>query len=128
MPRPVSGIKTTKSIKREIWEQGIALQSEQLTIQMEQNPFEILKLGTYVGSCLGLGGGFSYSAVAALLDVNKQVLYARNHRGVVVARQLDSSLRSERPAGGASSHCSGNGGGWLSQATSGTVATRTTIT
>ena len=85
-----------KSIKREIWEQGIALQSDQLTIQMEQNPFEILKLGTYVGSCLGLGGGFSCSALAALLDVNKQVLYARNHRGVVVARQLIAKSDDER--------------------------------
>ena len=45
-------------------------------------------MGTYVGSCLGLGGGFSYSAAAALLDINKQVLYARNEQGAVIARQL----------------------------------------
>lgn len=44
--------------------------------------------GTYVGSCLGLGGGLSYSAAAVLLDVNKQVLYARDQHGTVIARQL----------------------------------------
>src|SRR5205823_6385254 len=41
-------------------------------IGVEQDPLEALKLGTYVGSCVGLGGAFSYSAVAVVLDVNKQ--------------------------------------------------------
>ncbi len=48
----------------------------------------MLKMGTYVGSCLGLGGSFAYSAAAVALDVNKQVLYARDGQGSVVARQL----------------------------------------
>ncbi len=45
-------------------------------------------MGTYVGSCLGLGGAFSYSAVAALLDANKKVIYARDERGALLGRQL----------------------------------------
>jgi hypothetical protein len=57
-------------------------------IRLEQDPLEVLKMGSYVGSCLGLGGGLAYSAAAALLDINKQVLYARSEEGVVVARQL----------------------------------------
>lgn len=57
-------------------------------IAVETDPLEVLKLGTYVGSCLGLGGGLSYSAAAVTLDINKQVLYARNATGKVVARQL----------------------------------------
>ena len=57
-------------------------------IRLEQDPLEVLKMGTYVGSCLGLGGGLTYSAAAALLDVNKQVLYARDEQGTVIARQL----------------------------------------
>lgn len=57
-------------------------------IRLEQDPFEVLKMGTYVGSCLGMGGGLAYSAAAALLDINKQVLYARNEQGAVIARQL----------------------------------------
>jgi hypothetical protein len=57
-------------------------------ITVETDPLEVLMLGTYVGSCLGLGGLCDYSAVACLLDVNKQVLYARNAKGRVLARQL----------------------------------------
>ena len=59
-----------------------------LTIAVESDPLEALKLGTYVGSCLGLGGDFAYSAAAAVLDINKQVVYARDRRGTVVGRQL----------------------------------------
>jgi hypothetical protein len=47
-----------------------------------------LKLGTYAGSCLAVGGICCDSAVAALLDVNKQVLYARDQQGRFVGRQL----------------------------------------
>jgi hypothetical protein len=61
---------------------------QQVVIRIEQDPLEVLKMGTYVGSCLGLGGGLTYSAAAALLDINKQVLYARNEQGAVIARQL----------------------------------------
>ncbi|MEM6704667.1 MAG: hypothetical protein AAF690_18250 [Acidobacteriota bacterium] len=59
-----------------------------VVLNVEQDPFEILKMGAHVGSCLSLGGGFSYSAIAVLLDVNKQVIYARDSRGTALARQL----------------------------------------
>ena len=77
----------------EKWQAGVTLQAETethgtLTLAIEQNPLEALKLGTYVGSCLGLGGAFTYSAVAVVLDINKQVAYARDKRGTVVGRQL----------------------------------------
>jgi hypothetical protein len=58
------------------------------TIAVETNPLEVLRLGTYVGSCLSLGGAYDYSAAAVALDVNKLVVYMRNHRGSVLARQL----------------------------------------
>ena len=45
-------------------------------------------MGTYVGSCLGLGGICAYSAVAVALDMNKRVVYARNAARAVVARQV----------------------------------------
>ena len=45
------------------------------------------RVKAHAGSCLGLGGGLTYSAAAALLDINKQVLYARNEQGAVIARQ-----------------------------------------
>lgn len=77
----------------EQWQAGVTLRAETethktLTLGTEQDPLEALKLGTYVGSCLGLGGAFTYSAAAVVLDINKQVVYARDQRGTVVGRQL----------------------------------------
>lgn len=62
--------------------------SGDIQLAIETDPLEILMLGTYVGSCLGLGGLCDYSAVACLLDANKQVIYARDASGRVLARQL----------------------------------------
>lgn len=76
-----------------LWTTGITLQFElaqdgPITIVLERDPLEALKLGTHVGSCLGLGGILEYSAAANVLDINKQVLYARNARGAVIGRQI----------------------------------------
>lgn len=57
-------------------------------LTVASDPLDILMLGTHVGSCLGLGGLCDYSAVACLLDANKQVVYARDAAGRVLARQL----------------------------------------
>jgi hypothetical protein len=77
----------------EIWLEGIETSGQiegvgELRIAIETDPLEALKLGTYVGSCLGRGGALEYSAAAVVLDVNKQVVYARDKRGSVVGRQL----------------------------------------
>jgi hypothetical protein len=84
------------AIHPELWERGIQFEAEQLTIQIERDPLEILKLGTYAGTCLGVGGMCSYSAIAALLDINKKVLYARDRSGRVVARQLLAVADNDR--------------------------------
>ncbi len=65
-------------------------------LALETDPLEILMLGTYVGSCLGLGGLCDYSAIACLLDANKQVIYARDASGRVLARQLLAIDESDR--------------------------------
>ncbi|MFN7921385.1 MAG: hypothetical protein U0Q16_14885 [Bryobacteraceae bacterium] len=75
------------AIPREVWETGIDFRGE-FIIHVERDPLEALKLGTYVGTCLGIGGQCTYSAAAAAIDANQRVLYARDHRGRVVARQL----------------------------------------
>jgi len=67
---------------RELTEDG------SIELSIETDPLEILMLGSYVGSCLGLGGPCEYSSVACLVDANKQVVYARDTAGRVVARQL----------------------------------------
>lgn len=77
-----------------LWLEGIAFPAVfiegigTIHIGVETEPLEALRMGTYMGSCLGLGGSFAYSAVANMLDINKQVVYARNKSGRVLARQL----------------------------------------
>ena len=60
----------------------------ELTFSIESDPLEVLQMGTYVGSCLGVGGMLVESAASVVLDINKTVVYARNQKGKVVARQL----------------------------------------
>lgn len=60
----------------------------QTHLRMESDPVEILRMGQYFGTCLSPGDINFYSAVANAIDVNKQVLYARDGRGKVVGRCL----------------------------------------
>ena len=76
-----------------VWQGGVSGEvitedAGRVFLRIETDPYEVLKLGTYAGSCLGLGGDFAYSAAAVVLDINKQVVYARNVRGAVIGRQL----------------------------------------
>jgi hypothetical protein len=84
-------------IDRELWcHTGLQQQYGEITLGLETDPLEILMLGTYTGTCLGLGGLCDYSAAACLLDANKQVIYARDPRGRVIARQLLGIDEKER--------------------------------
>jgi hypothetical protein len=89
-PATAAWHKQHKSIDPELWQLGLPFEESQggFSIHVERDPLEILKLGTYTGTCLGVGGLCSDSAIAALLDANKKVLYARDRRGRVIARQL----------------------------------------
>lgn len=80
-------------LDREAWLAGLTLRGQaeglgEVILAVETDPLEALRAGTYVGSCLGRGGGLSWSAAAIVLDVNKHVVYARDARGSVVGRQL----------------------------------------
>jgi hypothetical protein len=75
------------------WTHGVTFRSWTteygvLDLSIEQDPLEVLRLGSYFGTCLGVGGILCYSAAAITLDINKQVVYARSATGRVVARQL----------------------------------------
>jgi hypothetical protein len=75
------------------WLRGIERRAEvaglgEVTLAVEQEPLEALKLGTYVDTCLSTGGLYAYAAAAAALDANKRVVYARDRGGKVVGRQL----------------------------------------
>lgn len=95
-PANVAWFRQHPAVRQELWEAGVSLACEGFTITLERDPMEVLKLGTYAGSCLGVGGICAYSAAAVLLDINKQVLYARNPAGRVIARQLVAISDEER--------------------------------
>ncbi len=90
-------------IDADVWLHGIELEREvpghgNLRLAFELNPLEALRLGTHVGSCLGVGGSFAYSAAAIVLDVNKQVIFARDANGRFVARQIVALTESQKLA------------------------------
>jgi len=87
-PATLAWYKEHPAIPRDIWEFGIPREFNEISLSIERNPTEVLKLGEYAGSCLGIGGVCADSAAAVLLDINKQVLYARNRQRRVVGRQL----------------------------------------
>jgi hypothetical protein len=75
------------------WRDGIASARVlpnlgEVILAPEDNPQEILRMGSAVGSCLSVGSCNSYSAAANALDANKRVVYARTRQGKVVGRQL----------------------------------------
>ncbi len=80
-------------VARETWLTGLVLRRQvpglgEVTLSLEQDALEALRLGTHVGSCLALNGVCDYSAAAVVLDINKRVLYARDAQRRVLARQL----------------------------------------
>ncbi|MCP5024333.1 MAG: hypothetical protein GY930_21510, partial [bacterium] len=88
-------------IRDSAWCQGFEISRQSakkgwLTISLETDPLEVLRLGTHVGTCYGLGGGFAHSAAAIMMDGNKHVAYCRDARGVVLARQVLAMTRDER--------------------------------
>ena len=67
-----------------------------LRLAFETDPLEVLTLGTKVGSCLSAGGTFADAAVAVMVDVNKQAVFARDASGLFVARQVVAVTADDR--------------------------------
>jgi len=82
-------------------DEGVQLRGEApglgtLDLAFERDALEVLRLGSYFGTCLGLGGMMAVSAAAIAMDVNKRVVYARNAAGRPVARQLVAVAEDDR--------------------------------
>lgn len=96
-------LDTHPACKYPAWREGLPYrcnwQGVELTLAIERDPLEVLKMGTYVSSCLRLAGSFLFAAVAALLDINKQVVFARDPAGRVIARQLIAVDERQRLVG-----------------------------
>lgn len=76
-----------------MWKAGFAAEAEvrgePVTVAIEQDPHEVLKMGSYFDTCLSLSGGSNaLSVIANLSDVNKAVVYVRATDGTVIGRKL----------------------------------------
>lgn len=92
-----------RRIRGDAWLRGITRSrdfpgSHSVVLCMERDPLEALRLGTLVGSCLGLGGMYAAAAAAVVLDANKQVVFARTRAGEFLARQVLMITREEELA------------------------------
>src|SRR5204863_9296888 len=100
-PVNLGWLQRQKRLNRKVWlgemtTEGSRADGSKVNLHIELEPLEALRLGTYMGSCIGLGGAFAYSAAAVVLDLNKRVVYARDARGTVVARQLVAVSEDEQ--------------------------------
>ncbi len=59
-----------------------------MTLSLENDPLEVLRMGDHFGTCLSSNDINYYSAISNAVDVNKRVLYARDLEGRVVGRCL----------------------------------------
>ncbi|MGB0717112.1 MAG: hypothetical protein ACPGXK_14630 [Phycisphaerae bacterium] len=57
-------------------------------VGFEADPLEVFQMGAPFGTCLSPGDFNFFSAITNAADVNKKVLYARDHRQQIVARCL----------------------------------------
>ena len=76
---------------RGCWEEHLrcdVLPGGWLNLQLETDPLAVLQMGNYFDTCLSFGGCNAFSTVANACDANKRVLYARDGKGRIVARQL----------------------------------------
>ena len=65
-----------------------------LHLHLETDPLHVLQMGNYFDTCLSFGGINAFSTVANACDANKRVLYVRDNKSRIVARQL-LALNSE---------------------------------
>ncbi len=77
----------------EAWLGGLDVEvevaGERLRVQTEADPWAVLDMGTWFGTCLSLEGGFNCaSTLVNALDVNKHLVVARRADGKVFGRKL----------------------------------------
>ena len=60
----------------------------ELWLWIENAPLHILQMGNRFNTCLSRGGCNAFAGVANAIELNKRVVYARDKKGHIVARQL----------------------------------------
>ncbi|MBL8924236.1 MAG: hypothetical protein JNJ54_35635 [Myxococcaceae bacterium] len=67
----------------------VTLGDRTLTLSIEHDPLEALRMGIPFGTCLSLTDGSNAgAAVLNAMEANKRVLYLRDQRGAIVGRKL----------------------------------------
>ena len=61
---------------------------EIITVNIERDPMEVFGMGHYFETCLSPGGINFFSVISNIVDINKQVVYARSSNGKVQSRAL----------------------------------------
>ena len=69
-------------------ERRLEVAGEVWRVYTETDPLKVLQMGNLFDTCLSVGGINAHSAVANAVEVNKRVLYMRNHKGDIVGRKL----------------------------------------
>ncbi len=92
-PSSLAWIRRHPRLDVERWKRGIELTLKtvahgEVTLRVERDPFEALRLGVVGDTCLAPGGLCEEDAAGVVLDVNKRVVYARDAEGRFVGRQL----------------------------------------
>ena len=64
------------------------IHGEEWSLQLENIPLKVLQMGNLFGRCLSVDDSNAFSAIANAVEINKQVLYIRDSRGVVIGRKL----------------------------------------
>lgn len=62
--------------------------SQRLELNFESDPLEVMRMGDYFGTCLSLGSCNFFSTLTNFVDINKQVIFARDQNNKVVGRCL----------------------------------------
>lgn len=67
---------------------AVRIDNRELTLDIERDPLQIMRMGSAFETCLSPGAFNFFSTVANAADVNKRVLYARDGAGTIQVRCL----------------------------------------
>ena len=81
-----------KGVDAELWTgpfaQAFETQGNTWTVHAETNPLKVLQMGNLFGTCLSAEDANAFATVANAVEINKRVLYLRDHHDRILGRKL----------------------------------------
>ena len=68
--------------------QPISIGDQDFSLELCQNPLDVFEMGELFYTCLSVDGCYEMSVLPNAIEANKQVVYARDSEGTIVARKL----------------------------------------